>query len=60
MNLLWSLERALQLLGMFVVGTALIVGFQSSDAFSELKYMLAGAAVFVCGLVIVHSVESKR
>lgn len=44
--------RLLQILGMCIVPVALIIGLESSDATTELKYLMIGAGVFVAGTLI--------
>jgi hypothetical protein len=50
--MLYHLGKLLQIVGLLVVGAALVVGFQTTDPFTELKMLGAGALVFYAGWLV--------
>jgi len=49
---LWSLAKGLQASALCVVGYSLYVGVSSTDATTELKWLMAGAVIFLVGVLL--------
>ena len=51
-QIVFYIGRLLQILGLSIVPVALIIGLESHDATTELKYLMVGAGVFVVGTLL--------
>ncbi len=51
-SLWWVVGKLLQVSGLVIVGSALVLGLQGADARRELIMMLIGAAVFGGGVLV--------
>ena len=49
---LWYLAKGLQASALCVVGYSLYVGVATANAHSELEWLMAGAGVFLAGMLI--------